>query len=171
MNYMFHLSTSLFFSSFGFVLSNTSDRCLWWGRGFNLPDYTVILKNANICTMCSIPFQTEPCTPSKNELRFLSKSPLCSPSSLRPLSPLPQFRRPSMTQFGVARSRAREWESGWNVLKAETFLIVHSHRPYVTQPDHVMGLCCSRGKPKHYLRHSRTVTRLCKPRAYITARR
>lgn len=44
-----------------------------------------------------------------------------------------------MTQFGAARSRAREWESGWNVLKAETFLIVHSHRPYVTQPDHVMG--------------------------------
>lgn len=92
--------------------------------------------------------QTESCTPSKEELGFLSKSPLCSPSSLRPLSPLPQFRRPSMTQFGAARSSAREWESGWNVLKAETFLIVHSHRPYVTQPDHVTGLCCSRGKPK-----------------------
>lgn len=44
-----------------------------------------------------------------------------------------------MTQFGAARSRAREWESGWNVLKAETFLIVHSHRPYVRQPDHVTG--------------------------------
>lgn len=41
--------------------------------------------------------------PSKKELGFLSKSPLCSPSSLRPLSPLPQFRRPSMTQFGAAR--------------------------------------------------------------------
>lgn len=40
-----------------------------------------------------------------------------------------------MTQFGVARSSVREWERGWNVLKAETFLIVHSHRPYVTQPE------------------------------------
>lgn len=44
-----------------------------------------------------------------------------------------------MTQFGAASSSAREWESGWNVLKTETFLIVHSQRPYVTQPDHVTG--------------------------------
>ncbi len=55
-----------------------------------------------------------------------------------------------MTQFGPS---ARERERGWNVLKAETFLIVHSHRPYVTQTDHVTQLCSSRGKPKHYLRH------------------
>lgn len=40
-----------------------------------------------------------------------------------------------MTQFGATRSSAREWERGWNVLKAETFLFVHSHRPYVTQPE------------------------------------
>lgn len=73
--------------------------------------------------------------PSKTELGFLSKSPLCSPSSLCLLSPLPQFRRPSMSQFGSARWSAREWERGWNVLKAETFLIVHSHRPYVRQPE------------------------------------
>lgn len=59
-----------------------------------------------------------------------------------------------MTQFGAAKESAREWERCWNVLKTETFLIVHSLGPYVTQTDHVMELCSSRGKPKHYLRHS-----------------
>lgn len=89
---------------------------------------------------------------------------VCPPLSLRPLSPLPQFRRPSMTQFGAAkRERA---EGGWNVLKAETFLIVHSHRPYVTQTDHVTQLCSSRGKPRHYLRHSRSNLIMQAPRLH-----
>lgn len=50
-----------------------------------------------------------------------------------------------MTHFGPAGERkgAGERERGWNVLKAETFLIVHSHRPYVTQTDHVTQLCSS----------------------------
>ena len=48
------------------------------------------------------------------------QSPLCSPPSLRPLSPLPQFRRPSMTQFGPSE-RARgaverqECFEGWDI--------------------------------------------------------
>lgn len=38
-----------------------------------------------------------------------SSIPSVFPPSLRPFSPLPQFRRPSMTQFGPsARERARE---------------------------------------------------------------
>lgn len=38
-----------------------------------------------------------------------------------------------MTQFGPAREdEGAEQERGWNVLRAETFLIVHSHRLYVT---------------------------------------
>lgn len=89
-------------------------------------------KNTNICTMWCIssaayrvvfppkkpPFSEQSC--EWEELRFLF-NPLCVPPlSLRPLSPLPQFRRPSMTQFGPAREREGAGErlecfGGWDI--------------------------------------------------------
>ena len=72
-----------------------------------------------------------------------------------------------MTQFELGerereKGRKREQrrgEGGRNVLELETFLIVHSHSPYVTRAGHVTGLCsrgspASCGKPGHYLRYS-----------------
>lgn len=100
------------------------------------------------------------------ELQFLL-NPLCVSSSLHPLSPLPQFRRPSMTQFEPARKRegARlECFEGWDMPHCS---LTH---PYVTQTDHVTWLCSSRGKPKHYLCLSSFLVLiwLCKPLAYTT---
>lgn len=108
--------------------------------------------------------------PGQEELRFLL-NPSCVPPSHptppRPssLSPhCPSSGGPAWPSLGQQRSM-REQERGWNVLKAETFLIVHSHRPYVTQTDHVTQLCSGRGKPQYNLCYSGfvAVIWLCKP--------
>ena len=84
--------------------------------------------------------------PSALPPRPSALSPHC-PSSGGPAWPSLERQR---------RAQRGERERGWNVLKAETFLIVHSLRPYVTQADHVTQFCSSRGKSRHYLRHSRS---------------
>lgn len=143
-------------------------------------------KNTNICTMWYICHTAYRVVFSCKETSFSEQTweyqdeRRSSFSSIPSVFPRPSTLSPHCPSSGGPawpsldqQENARERERGWNVLKVETFLIVHSHRLYVTQTDHVTQLCSSRGKPKHYLRHSGFLALiwLCKPHTYTTHRR